>query len=367
MRTLFSISFSKKTFYAQFCAGETPAEVRSTVAALQGIGFEGVILTHAREAVFNQDDAATRDLSEETDFDIMTETEPWVSSVLETINMAAPGDYVALKLSGAGRLVLYNLSRNESPSPSSLSKCIHSICAVARRRCARLLFDAEHDALQAGIDRWTMIFAREYNTSADTATVYGTYQAYRKVTPATISCHLAEAQEGGFTLGVKLVRGAYLDSDPRECFYDTKAETDSYYNAISAAVLTRQWGPVIQGNGTFPNTRMVLATHNAESVHLARIICDDGKAKSGVICAQLQGMADEVGCGLIQANSCSTSGTLPSYKYLVGGTTAECMKYLLRRAYENRDAIDRTQNGRKAIWFELVRRLKMVLSSKQLR
>ncbi|KAH6869165.1 proline dehydrogenase [Thelonectria olida] len=355
--------FLKKTIYAQFCAGETPAEVRSTIAGLKDIGFRGVILGYAKEVVLSQNEAkaaAAEDQGKETAHDIAAEIEPWANGTLETVSLAEPGDYVALKFTGAGRLALYQLSGNNEPS-AHLYKSIDNICTLAQQRCVRLLFDAEQDALQDGIDSWTKMFARKYNTSADSATVYGTYQAYRKATPAVISRHLAEAQEGGFTLGVKLVRGAYLGSDPRQCFHDTKGETDACYNAVAAAVLTRQWGPVVEGKGEFPNAHMVLATHNAESVRRARAICDAGGAKSGITFAQLQGMADEVSCELVQAGHTNKMANLPTYKYLVWGTTGECMKYLLRRAHENQDAVQRTLNGRDAMWAELVRRCKIAV------
>ncbi|KAJ2973361.1 hypothetical protein NQ176_g6652 [Zarea fungicola] len=206
-----------------------------------------------------------------------------------------------------------------------------------------------------------MTFARKYNTSPQTATVYGTYQAYKKATPAVVSRHLAEAQEGGFSLGVKLVRGAYLGSDPRHVFFDTKEDTDACYNGISAAVLTRQWSPMVEGKGDFPNAHVVLATHNVESVRRARAICDAGVAKSGIAFAQLQGMADEVSCELVEASHANKSANLPVFKYLVWGTTGECMKYLLRRAHENKDAVQRTRSGRDAMWAELVRRCKSVV------
>ncbi|KAF0645860.1 hypothetical protein FPSE5266_03821 [Fusarium pseudograminearum] len=351
----------RKSFYAQFCAGETPTQVQRTVKRLKDIGFGGVILTHAKEATHENEAeaAAISDPSVETPHDVTADIIPWVNSIVETINMADPGNYVALKLSGAGRLALYNLSQNRNPSPY-LSKSLDEICNLAQQRDVSILVDAEHDAQQEGIDSWTIIYARRYNTN--TAIIYGTYQAYRRVTPTTISRHLAEAQKGGFTLGVKLVRGAYLGSDPRECFYDTKAETDNCYNAISESILTRQWSPVVRGNGNFPDTHLVLATHNAESVHKARAICNRGEAKSGIVFAQLQGMADELGCELIQAGAGGSPVALPAYKYLVWGSTSECMKYLLRRAYENRDAVQRTHSGRKALWSELVRRFKLALS-----
>lgn len=251
-----------------------------------------------------------------------------------------------------------------APSPH-LHSCIDSICRLAHSRGVRLLFDAEQDMLQDGIDDWTMEFARKYNTAAETATIYGTYQAYKKKTPAVLSKHLADAQKGGFTLGVKLVRGAYLGSDPRDRFHDTQEGTDACYNGIAASVLTRQWGTMVHGDGNFPNAHIVLATHNAESVRRARAICDSGGAKSDIAFAQLQGMADEISCELVEASQFaqkeSTTNTtlLPVYKYLVWGTTGECMKYLLRRAQENKDAVQRTRNGRDAMWAELVRRCKM--------
>lgn len=220
--------------------------------------------------------------------------------------------------------------------------------------------------LQDGIDDWTMKFARKYNDSPETATIYGTYQAYKKNCPAVVSRHLADAQREGFTLGVKLVRGAYLGSDPRECFHDTKEGTDACYNNIATSILARQWSATVQGEGEFPNAHIVLATHNVESVRRARAICDAGGAKSDIAFAQLQGMADEVSCELVEASQSTqkenaNARPLPVYKYLVWGTTGECMKYLLRRAQENKDAVQRTRNGRDAMWGELVRRCKSVV------
>jgi hypothetical protein len=90
----------KKTFYAQFCAGENPKEVRETMHGLKKIGFSGVILGYAKEVVLSDDQ--TKDLAscgegEAAEECLRTEIIPWTDGTLETVRLAEPGDYVALK------------------------------------------------------------------------------------------------------------------------------------------------------------------------------------------------------------------------------------------------------------------------------
>lgn len=276
------------------------------------------------------------------------------------------------------------------PPSAALAQAIDEICACAAARGVRLLFDAEQAAVQDGIDDWALEYMQKYNTVPGRATIYNTYQAYRKSTPGTLASHLAAAEKGGFTLGVKLVRGAYLGSDPREIFNDTKAETDAAYNSIAQSLLRRAWGQVLRpadkASG-FPRVSLVVASHNAESVRRARAICDAGDAGIQVAFGQLQGMADEVSCELVSARQAGKAAspmagmervdeteaeaeagwrarnarTLDAYKYLVWGSTGDCMKYLLRRAHENRDAVQRTRAGRDAMWAEVVRRTRRAM------
>ncbi|OLN86597.1 putative proline dehydrogenase, mitochondrial 2 [Colletotrichum chlorophyti] len=366
----------KHTFYAQFCAGENPTEVTRTIARLKDIGFTGVILGYAKEVVLTDSQAQDFALCMEgktaqecVDNEIM----PWAEGTLETVRLAQPGDFVALKFTGAGRQALHSLSEHLPPS-TAMADAIDSICSLATERGVRLLFDAEQAALQPGIDDWAVDYMRKYNTVPGNAIVYNTYQAYLKSTPLTLRHHLRTAQAEGFTLGVKLVRGAYIGSDPRHLIHDTKADTDVAYDSIAESLLRRQWGDVLQGDSHMPPVSLVLASHNAESVRRARTICDTGEAKIQVAFAQLQGMADEVSCELLPSKSPAGvrekhagSRAVDAYKYLVWGSTGECMKYLLRRAHENRDAVQRTRDGRNAVWHELVRRAKNAVGVSVLR
>ncbi|KAK8058024.1 proline dehydrogenase [Apiospora phragmitis] len=373
--------FMKKTFYAQFCAGESAPEVRQTISGLKNIGFTGVILGYAKEVVLTKEQQQgleskglpTGAAAEEC---VRNEVVPWAAGTMETVRLAGPGDFVALKFSGAGRQALYAL-KNRLPPPKELRSAIDAICDLARERDVPLLFDAEQDAIQRGIDDWTMEYQRKYN--ADTpghALVYGTYQAYLKSTPATLAKHLAVAGKDNFTLGVKLVRGAYLGSDPREIIHDTKEGTDACYDGVAEALIRREWNTVLKPSESaaeslkksFPLVSLVLGSHNQTSVRRARAIRDAIPAHEGVqelAVAQLQGMADEVSCELVAVkkgdlvrNNGVVGEKTRAYKYIVWGSTGECMKYLLRRARENRDAVQRTRDGRDAMFGEVVRRVR---------
>ncbi|KAK1827389.1 FAD-linked oxidoreductase-like protein [Podospora conica] len=354
--------FLKHTFYAQFCAGENPAEVRHTISSLKQIGFSGVILGYAKEVVLPASSSTPTSTTTPTE-NTATEVRPWATGTLETVRLASPGDFVALKFTGAGQHALHMLTHRLPPS-ATLAGYIDSICALAAARGVRLLFDAEQHAVQPGIDDWTMTYMRKYNTTPGKAVVYGTYQAYLKSCAATLSAHLAAARAEGFTLGVKLVRGAYMGSDPREIFHGSKAETDAAYDGIVEALVRREWRAPLSGGEAaegFPDVNLVVASHNAESVRKARAVLEEVGGRTETAFAQLQGMADEVSCELVAGGGGGgggKTGDAGAYKYLVWGSTGECMKYLLRRAQENKDAVQRTRSGRDAMRGELVRRVK---------
>jgi proline dehydrogenase len=99
-RNLLLRLFLKKTFYAQFCAGENAQQVQQTVKSLRDMGFKGVMLGYAKEVVL--DEKAKQELAEArvcpADESCMeNEILPWKKGALETVAMAKPGDFVALK------------------------------------------------------------------------------------------------------------------------------------------------------------------------------------------------------------------------------------------------------------------------------
>ena len=394
----------KRTFYAHFCAGENESEVRSTAHGLHMLGFQGVILAYAKEVVVEVDEGNTsiqRDIAGISIHDNISPSDlaaikAWEENTLLTLRMASPSaDFVALKLSGAGPAALHALTNN-LPMPPPLHSAALSICDLARERQTAILVDAEQSALQLAVDSWTLDLQQRYNTP-DNALVHSTYQTYRKAIPKTLARDLAVAAEKNFALGVKLVRGAYLAHDPRQEFWESKEGTDACFDGITEALIRRQWNEVLSPSegikeglkARFPTIDLMLATHNRPSVQKAlalqrKFLCQsdaavggNGKRNTKITYAQLLGMADEVSCELIAPPSSSPSpslstlpysssttnkvSTLPEvkvYKYATWGTLSECLKYLLRRAQENRDAIERAREGRDALGLELVRRVK---------
>jgi proline dehydrogenase len=168
------------------------------------------------------------------------------------------------------------------------------------------------------------------------AVVFNTYQMYLKRSAANLRRHVELAEEQGWKLGVKLVRGAYLHSDPRELICDTKSDTDVAYDDAARMLITR-------------GVDTVVASHNRESVMKALALKRRGEGEAELVFAQLMGMADELSLGLVQ------EGTRV-LKYAVWGGTGECVKYLLRRAEENKDAVGRSEENYRAVMDELRRR-----------
>ena len=203
---------------------------------------------------------------------------------------------------------------------------------------------------------------RRYNTDGK-ALVYNTLQAYLKASRASLKSQLAVAHQEGWTLAIKLVRGAYIKNDTRSAIHDTKADTDESYNGIVHDVLR---GTDLGLDGETPPMKLFLAGHNPESVakawNLIQELSDQKKLKVLPDFGQLQGMADELGCRLLQRcedlrNSSSAAVVPRVYKCLTWGSVHECMQFLVRRVVENSGGTDRMRDGRSEYLRELWRRL----------
>lgn len=266
------------------------------------------------------------------------------------------------RLTGAGPAVAGPLE-NGTRAPHEFYEALEGIVAKCERDGIQVIVDAESQRFQGGIDSVSVELMRKFNRGK--VVVYNTYQAYLKHTPQTIENHLAEADKHGFTMGLKLVRGAYLLSDDRPLIHDTKEGTDKAYNDIVHGVLSRQLGP-FGSLRPFPSLQLFLASHNRVSV-LSALSLHRQRTRAGlptvpVAFGQLHGMSDEVSFSLLR--EADDQGERPDvFKCTTWGTMGECIGYLLRRAVENRDAVLRTRDEFVALRTEVWRRLMSPFSS----
>ncbi|PWY96500.1 FAD-linked oxidoreductase [Aspergillus sclerotioniger CBS 115572] len=356
--------FLKKTFYDHFCAGERESQVRDTIGQIKSTGLRGVILTYARETV---QDSSTNQIkfanNQTSQRDASTHSceyiQAWREGVLKTVDMLGEGDFLAPKLTGAGSKVTQAFSSGESV-PAQMFEALDEICQRVVEKNARLLMDAEQHSFLGGIHNLTLDMMRKYNRNGK-AVVYNTYQAYLKGTPNTIASHMQIAEQEGFTFGLKLVRGAYMSSDPRHLIHDTKQDTDNAYDSIVRGILQQRYQGFGENGRRFPTTDLFLATHNIESavaaheLHQTRVHA--GLPTGRVEFGQLMGMADGVSFGLLQLKD--QNDVAPGvYKCLTWGSMGECLGYLVRRAAENRDAVSRTKTEHLALKAEMRRRIR---------
>jgi hypothetical protein len=236
---------------------------------------------------------------------------------------------------------------------------LDEIATKCKSRGIQIIVDAESQHWQSGINRTTLELMRKFNTDGK-AVIYNTYQAYLKSTPANVAAHLAEAQKDGFTLGLKLVRGAYILSDERALIHDTKQDTDDAYNGLAQGALRQHIG-AFGSTKPFPSVNLFLASHNRDSVLAAHKLrqqrIEAGLPTVPVAFGQLHGMSDEVSFLLLAERD--EKGVAPEVlKCSTWGTMGECIGYLLRRAVENRDAVLRTKDEFEALRREAWRRVR---------
>ncbi|OLN96027.1 putative proline dehydrogenase, mitochondrial 1 [Colletotrichum chlorophyti] len=353
------------TIYDHFCAGENLEQVTKTVFEVKRMGYQGVILGYAKEIVLDTKEEKSDAKAGQYAPACYEMVDQWKKGNLETLRMVAPGDFLAVKVTGAGPIAV-DAMKAHAPIPDVVRQALDEICDETRRQGSRLWIDAEQQALQPQLDEWTIDLMRRHNRESKPL-VYNTIQAYLKGSKANAERHISLAATEGWSLGIKLVRGAYIEHEVRSLIHDTKEDTDRNYDDI-ADMLISQRLPAGTEASQFPASALFLATHNAASsttaisTHRRRLL--EGQATTELECGQLFGMADELSCELLDNyDSCVTDSDLKRehiprpFKYLPWGTVSECMGYLHRRAVENRGAVTQTAHMGAALKSELRRRI----------
>ncbi|CDO71746.1 hypothetical protein BN946_scf184920.g30 [Trametes cinnabarina] len=271
-----------------------------------------------------------------------------------------------------------------------------SICNRAKERGVRLIFDAEYSWYEPAIDAFTLDMMRTFNKLPKKSwfgsfikggqqaqelqpLVYATYQAYLRRTPEYLGQSIAASRHEGYSLGVKLVRGAYhphelvahpstsanadtsmaspsvstslsISPDPVPPVWTSKAETDERYNACVKVLLEAVQEDVrTRGSEAPPAIGVLFGTHNWDSVNLiieeltrrGLATADErGRISVGEAVAERVTVGQLYGCGAGGPSRRPRPRSVPFViKYIPYGHLSEIMPYLGRRAIENKSVL----------------------------
>lgn len=308
----------KATIFKHFCGGETIAECEHTIQQL-ALGRVGTILDYSVEGE-----------DEEAVFDYTCE------EIIRTIERAAGDERIPItvfKVTGIGRFGLLEkldakkeLNATETEEFKRVRQRCEWICSKAFDRNVPVMIDAEETWIQNTIDELAMDMMRMFNK--ERIIVYNTYQMYRHDKLADMKADHLIAKASGFILGVKMVRGAYMEKERK------RAEEMGYPSPIQPdkAASDRDFDASLNYcMDHIGEIAFVCGTHNEESCRLLAELLDQYQIAHNhphVYFAQLLGMSDNLSFNLSDAG-------YNVAKYVPYGPIKAVMPYLFRRAQEN--------------------------------
>ena len=335
----------KNTIFKQFVGGETLAETIPVAQMLAEHGVD-VILDYGVEGKEGEDS-----------FDHATQV------FIDVINHAATQKnipFISIKVTGlASHELLQTLheaprlrsgihdNEMEQAAWDRVRERMYAICEAAAEKNIGVLVDAEESWIQDPIDRLTMEMMAEFNKQK--AVVFNTIQLYRhdRLHFLRISHQIAEAQ--GFVLGLKLVRGAYmekeravaLEKNKQSPIQISKEATDADYDEAVRFCMDH-----------IHSTAVIIASHNEQSNLLGAKLLDEMMLPHNhphVHFSQLYGMSDTITFNLAKEG-------FNVSKYLPFGPIQDVIPYLMRRAQENTSVSGQTGRELLQLKRELARR-----------
>ncbi len=329
----------RATVFDHFCGGVNEVDCLSVVDRMFTKGVSSVL------------DYSVEGKEEEEQFDAALEM------TLKTVEFAKERDaipFAVFKPTGLGRLDLYEkvggkeaLSATEEIEWQKVRDRFDLICKTAHQKDVALLIDAEESWMQDAADDLVEDMMRKYNT--EKVIVFNTLQMYRWDRMAYLKELHERAKTAGFFIGMKLVRGAYMEKEnarAEERGYPTpicasKQATDDNYNTALDYMMKH-----------LDRMAIFAGTHNEESSYrLMDMQRTSGIAKDDhrIWYGQLYGMSDNISYNL--ANHGYNVA-----KYLPFGPVRDVMPYLIRRAEENTSVAGQTSRELNLLKIERDRR-----------
>lgn len=346
----------RNTIFAQFVGGETLEETAPVVETL-GRHHVQVILDYGVEGGHDGEqgfDASCEEFIRVVNYAATQSNIPFMS--IKLTGMSRFGLLEKLDTSvGAGTGSLMDRFQKAFDQLSDDGKAewkrvegrLRKICRLAVEKNVGVLIDAEETWIQDPVDILTIQMMDEFNKTK--AIVYNTAQMYRHDRLQFVKDSIEAAQQRGFILGMKLVRGAYMEKErerAKEMNYPSpiqpdKASSDRDYDDAVRVCIQH-----------IDITSVIVATHNEQSSMLAANLLKEKNLPLDhphVHFSQLYGMSDHITFNLAK------EGYNVS-KYLPFGPIKDVIPYLMRRAQENSSVSGQTNRELALIQKELERR-----------
>lgn len=329
----------RSTVFQHFCGGETIEQSERTTQTLNKFHV-GTILDYSAEG----------EQSEEG-FDSATE------ETLRTIekakgNSAIP--FCVFKVTGLADFDLLEKVQSKEPLSTSEQEAfdrvrvrVDKICSRCHEYTVPVLVDAEDSWIQNPIDELAYAMMQKYNKQR--AIVFNTFQMYRADMYANLKEALNDAVKQNYFLGVKMVRGAYMEKEADRAekmgytnpIHPTKQATDDAFNkGLSFCIQNKQ------------HISLMCGSHNEYSNRYLTVLMQKHEMKNDdtrVWFAQLLGMSDNISFNLANAG-------YNVAKYVPYGPVELVMPYLIRRAEENTSVAGQSSRELTLVRKELARR-----------
>ena len=329
----------KKTIFSQFCGGEFIHDCENSIVTLAQYNVK-TILDYSVEGQIN-----------EADFEQVT------NEIIKTIHRAKGDEnipFAVFKISGLGRFnILEKVSANQNLSDSEtlefdqIKDRVKRICQKAFDLNVNIFIDAEESWIQNTIDHLATSMMRLFNK--EQVIVYNTLQMYRWDRLAFLKQSYADAENGNYHLGLKIVRGAYMEKErkraeefdyPSPIQKDKKSCDQDFDLALSYCI------------NHIDKISICAGTHNEEStLKLVELMTENNVLKDDnrLYFSQLLGMSDHISFNLAKQG-------YNVVKYMPYGPVKEVIPYLLRRADENTSVGGQTTKELALIEKEISRR-----------
>ncbi|MGC6285224.1 MAG: proline dehydrogenase family protein [Polaribacter sp.] len=315
----------RSTVFDHFCGGVTEEDCMPIIQNMHENGNVHSVLDYSVEGK-----------EEEESFDNALEK---ILKIISFCEEKKSIPFAVFKPTGFGRFALYQkisegkaLAENEKEEWKRVVARYDKVCNLAKKKDVPVLIDAEESWMQDAADWLIEDLMEMYNT--EKAIIFNTLQMYRYDRLDYLKNLKKKADEKGFYIGMKVVRGAYMEKE-RE-----RAEEMGYPSPIckDKQATDENFDAAIKYMMEQPRMALFAGTHNENSSYLLMELAEQhGIDKDDVRLwfGQLFGMSDHISYNLAKEG-------YNVAKYLPFGPIRDVMPYLIRRAEENTSVAGQT-------------------------